>query len=88
MIDYIALYFKYKTPTPIRGKPTNKSLKRLQTELQANASLVETDLGSRNYGYLSLVLTDVEYASIPNTQSFVLLNYPSLLTILITVTPI
>jgi len=44
-IDYAAAYFKYKTPTPIRGQPNSKSLKRLQTELQANSSLVETDLG-------------------------------------------
>ena len=27
IIDYTALYFKYKTPTPIRGEPTNKILK-------------------------------------------------------------
>ena len=65
-IDYIALYFKYKTPTLIQGEPTNKSLKRLQTELQANASSVETDLGGRNHRYLVLVLIYAEYASIPN----------------------
>ena len=44
-IDYASSYFKYKTPTPIRGEPTNKALKRLQTELRANASSVEIDLG-------------------------------------------
>ena len=74
-IDYAASYFKYKTPTPICGEPTNKSLKRLQTELQANTSLVETNLGSGNHGYLGLVLTDAEYAVIHNIQPFVLLNY-------------
>ena len=26
-VDYDASYFKYKTPTPIQGAPTNKTLK-------------------------------------------------------------
>ena len=75
-IDYASSYFKYKTPTPIRGEPTHKSLKRLKLELQANASSVETDLGGRNYGYLGLVLTNEEYALIPNIQPFIASNYP------------
>ena len=57
-IDYTSLYFKCKTLIPILGEPTNKSLKRLQTELQANESSVKTDLGRGNHGYLNLVLTD------------------------------
>ena len=57
-IDYASSYFKYKNPTPIKGKPMYKSLKRLKMELQANASSVETDLGGENHGYLELVLTD------------------------------
>ena len=44
-IDYATLYFKYKYPTPITGEPTYKSLKRLKTELRANASSVDTALG-------------------------------------------
>ena len=75
-IDYASSYFKFKTPTPIRREPTHKSLKRLKLELQANASSVETDLGGGNHGYLGLVLTDDEYASIPHTQPFVAPNYP------------
>ena len=70
-IDYVTSYFKYKTPTPIRGKPTSKALKRLKTELQANASSVESDLGGGDYGYLGLILTDIEYSSIPGTTPFV-----------------
>ena len=81
IIDYATSYFKYKTPTPIRREATNKALKRLQTELQANASSIETDLGGGNHGYLALVLTDEEYASIPNTQPFVVPTYPPLLVI-------
>ena len=80
-IDYASSYFKYKTPTPIRGELTHKSLKRLKLELQSNASSVETDLGGGNHGYLGLVLTDEEYATIPNTQPFVAPNYPPTLVI-------
>ena len=47
-VDYVASYFKYKTPTPIQGTPTYKALKRLKAELRANASSVETDLGGGN----------------------------------------
>ena len=61
---------------PIRGEPIHKLLKRLKLELQANASSVETDLGGGNHGYLGLILTDQEYATIPNTQPFAAPNYP------------
>ena len=44
-IDYTQNYFKYPSPTPIAGEPTNKSLKRLKNDLRANASSVESDLG-------------------------------------------
>ena len=66
-VDYTASYFKCKTPTPIRGQPTNKALKRLKLEFQANSSSVEYDLGGGNHGYLFLVLTDEEFDSMPNT---------------------
>ena len=81
IIDYASSYFKYKTPTPIRGEPTHKSLKRLKLELQANASSVETDLGGGNHGYLGLILTDQEYATIPHTAPFVPPTYPAALNI-------
>ncbi len=81
VIDYAASYFKFKTPTPITGEPTNKALKRLKSELQANASSVETDLGGGDHGYLGLVLTDAEYATVPGTQPFVAPGYPAALTI-------
>ena len=79
-VDYAASYFKYKTPTPIQGAPTNKTLKRLKQELRANASSVESDLGGGDHGYLGLVLTDAEYASISATP-FVAPHYPAALAI-------
>ena len=81
-IDYATLYFKYKNPTPINGEPTYKSLKRLKTELRANASSVDTDLGGGDHGYLGLVLSDVEYTRInPTPAAFVAPNFPGALVI-------
>ena len=81
-IDYASLYFKYKTPSPVTGEPTYKSLKRLKTELRANASSVDTDLGGGDHGYLGLVLSDVEYARIqPTPAAFVAPNFPGALVI-------
>ena len=81
-IDYAALYFKYKNPNGINGEPTYKSLKRLKTELRANASSVDTDLGGGDHGYLGLVLSDAEYARIsPTPAAFVAPNFPGALVI-------
>ena len=81
-IDYAAVYFKYSIPTPITGEPTHKSLKRLETELRANTSSVDTDLGGGDHGYLGLVLTDVDYTRItPTPLPFVPLNFPGPLVI-------
>ena len=87
-IDYVSIYFKYKTLTPIRDEPTNKTLKMLKLELKANASSLKTNFGGGNYGYLGLVLTNMEYAIIPHMQLFILPNYPALLVISIISTPI
>ena len=78
--DYATLYFKYKTPTPIQGATTNKTIKQLKQELRANASSVESDLGGGDHGYLGLVLTDAKYATVTATP-FVPPTYPAMLTI-------
>ena len=79
-VDYSASYFKYKTPTPIQGAPTNKTLKQLKQELWENSSSVESDLGGGDHGYLGLVLTDAEYATVTATP-FVPPTYPATLKI-------
>ena len=80
-LDYAASYFKYKIPTPIRGEPDHKSLKRLKKELRSNASSVETDLGGGNHGYLGLLKKDEDYNATPDTQPFLPPTCPSPLTI-------
>ena len=79
-VDYAASYFKYKTPTPIIGAPSHKTLKRLKQELRANASSVESDLGSGDHGFLGLVLDDTEYAKVSLT-AFDAPEYPNPLAI-------
>ena len=79
-VDYAASYFKYKTPTPIQGTPTNKTLKQLKQELRENTSSVDSDLGGGDHGYLGLVLTNAEYATVTETP-FVPPMYPATLTI-------
>ena len=70
-IDYAGSYFKYKTPTPIHGTPTNKALKRLKDELRANASSVECNLGGGDHGYLGLVSNYGNYAKNVGTTPFI-----------------
>ena len=86
-IDYVHTYFKYPTPTPINGEPTNKSLKRLKNELRANASSVDSDLGGGDHGYLGLVLTDIEYSNVSAT-AFVAPPFPRTLTIPVATTAV
>ena len=71
-IDYARTYFKYAVPAPINAEPSNKTLKRLKTELRANACSIDTNLGGDDHVYLGLLLTDVEYARIlPTPDPFV-----------------
>ena len=42
--------------TPMRGALTNKTLKRLNTEFQANASSIENDLRGEDPGGLGIFL--------------------------------
>ena len=68
-VDYATTYFKFPVPSPINGKPTNKTLKRLNTELRANRSSIDTDLGEGGHGYLGLILANQEYLRINNLYS-------------------
>ena len=57
-------------------------------ELQANATSIETNLGSSNHSYLGLVLTDKKYNSIPNIELFMPPHYLASLVIPSTATAI
>ena len=81
-VDYVTTYFPHKTPTLVRGEPTFIDLKRIKTELRANASSVESDLGGGDHGYLFLVLSDAEYRLIPGiTNAAVPPTWPGTFTV-------
>ena len=81
-VDYAATYFKYHTPNPIHGEPINKTLKWLKTELRANSSSIDTDLGGGDHGYLGLILSDQEYLQIiPTATQFQRPTWPGTLII-------
>ena len=79
--------FQYPTPTIIRGEPTHQGLKRLNTELRANASSIDSDLGGGDHGYLGLVLTAPEYTEVCPT-AFTAPNFPARLTLPATATAV
>ena len=58
----------------MRGEPTQKTLKRLKLELQANASSVKTYVGGGDNGHLGLVYLDQDHVSMPNAQPVVVLT--------------
>ena len=80
-IDYTSTYFPHSSPTPIRGEPTYKTLKKLKSELKANASSVDSDLCGGDHGHLGLGLSDEEYSRICPDHPFVPPVFPGQLTI-------
>ena len=65
--DWIATHFEYKELTPIHGRPSYETLKRMFNEVKANATSVPSTLGGGQHGHLGLVLPDIEYALISAT---------------------
>ena len=81
-VDYVTTYFPYKIPTLVRGEPSYNDLKRIKTELRANASSVESDLGGGDHGYLFLISTDTEYLLIEGiTETAVPPTWPGTFTV-------
>ena len=80
-IDYASTYFPHSTPTPIRGEPDYKSLKKFENELRSNANSVDSDLGGGNHGYLGLVLSEQEYNRICPDTPFEAPEFPGPLVI-------
>ena len=60
-VDKHRSYFGFKNPTLIQDRPRNRALKQFKLEVQANASSVESNLGSGDHEYLELVLSFTKY---------------------------
>ena len=88
-LDCTTTHFKYPVPSPINGEPTNKTIKILKTELRANGSSVDTNLGGGDHGYLGPILTNLEYSRIITTPTqFVAPAWPGVLVIAPTATAV
>ena len=73
--------FEYPELTKIHGEPDYITILNMTKELKANAQSQRSDLGGGHYGYLSLVLPQVEYLTLPNAAVLVLPIAPAPFTI-------
>ena len=80
-VDHTAYYFQRPTPAKIRGEPTYKTLKKLQSILRGITSSVDSGLGGGNYGYLFLILDNIGYQRILGRVTFTVPVYPPALNI-------
>jgi hypothetical protein len=58
-------------PDKIRGEPNYKTIRELQDSLEQNAMSIECGLGGGANGYLGILLSAAEYATIPGTVPFI-----------------
>ena len=65
--NYRDTSFEYADLSHIHGEPTYDSLTILFNQLKANARSVRTSLGGGNHGYLGLLLSPAQYATIAPT---------------------
>ena len=66
--NYRETTFEYADLMPIHGEPNYNSLTIILNQLKANARSVQTFLGGGHHGYLGLLLSPAQYATIaPNT---------------------
>ena len=67
-INLKELYFEYKVLTKIIGKPDFEKLHVLFRELKANTAVVPCSLGGGASGYLGMLVTATQYATIFPTK--------------------
>jgi hypothetical protein len=58
-------------PDKIMGEPNYKSIRELQDSPEENATSIECGLGGGSNGYLGVLLSAAEYATIPGTVPFI-----------------
>ena len=75
------LYFEYKVLTKLIGEPNFENLHVLFRELKANTATVPCTLDGGSNGYLGMLVSTTQYATIFPTTSFKLLLIPTTLVI-------
>ena len=80
-VNYCDNYFQHTDLTPIRGEPTNETLKTLVNEIKADAQTVHSTLGGGANDHLGLVLTTARCNRIAPGQPYVRPIFPGTLNI-------
>jgi len=73
------ILFLHPMLMPIVGDPTCTSLQLLKKQLFANVHASPTNLGGGQYGHLALLITHMEYMTLPHTAPFPVPLHTSLL---------
>ena len=69
--------FEYPELTKIHGEPDYMTILNMTKELKANAQSQRSNLGGGTYGYLSLVIPQVDYMTLPNAAILVIPTAPA-----------
>ena len=68
-------------PTKIHGRPSFLQLRKLETELTVNAANIQCEVGGGAHGYLGLIKSPANYATIAPGTPFVMPAQPAILQI-------
>ena len=73
---YRDLYFEHKNLTRISGEPTFASLHRMLLEPKSNTASVHSTLGGGSHGFVVVILSDPNYATLVPMKPFVAPVHP------------
>ena len=73
-INYKDNPFERANLTPMCGKPTSKTLHKLQNSIKENANSIYPNLGGGAHGHIGLMITDAQYALILPTPLICLMQ--------------
>ena len=66
-MDKITDYFIHKDIKKVTGKPTQEDIKQVLDKIQEDIAAVPCKLGGGMHGYLGIIMTYVEYATVTTT---------------------
>ena len=73
--------FEYPELTKIHGEPDSVTILNMTKELKANTQSQRSNLGGGHYGYLSLIIPQVEYMTLPHAAALVTPIAPALFSV-------
>ena len=65
--------FEYPELTKIHREPNNLTILDMTKELKANAQSQRSEIGGGHYGYLSVIIPEATFLTLPNTA---VVNFP------------